>query len=146
MAANPISFIGGTLGVVVGVPATEDASGFGALTYVTVGDVTVGPETGDESEDLSVTTLAGRTKHANGAKDGGSRNIAYIYNASDAGQIIIRANNNGAAQVSCKLTDADGKIEYFYGVMANFKRPERSASATKIESGTIRTNSATITV
>ena len=145
-AANLLTNIGSTFAVVVGVPATEDPAGFTALTYVTVGDIIVAPETGDETEDVSETTLAGRTKHANGAKDGGSRNISMLYNKTDAGQVILRANNNGASQISCKLTDANGDVSYFYGVVANLKRPERAASGKIIESGVIRINSATIQV
>lgn len=141
-----ISYIGATLGISVATPATVDAAGFGALTYTAVGKVISIGETGDESEDISIPLLSGRTLHVNGAKDGGSRDFAYQYEVADAGQVLIRANTNNNVDVSVKITDPDGKIEYFYGRLANVKRTERTSSAYKGEKGQIRVNSDVITV
>lgn len=141
-----ISYIGAVVAVSAATPATEDAAGFGALTYTTVGNMISFAETGDESEDITIPLLAGRTIHVNGAKNGGSRAFAYQYEVADAGQVILRANNNGNTTISCKITDPDGKIEYFHGRVANIKRTERTSSAYKGEAGEIRVNSNTITV
>lgn len=146
MPANLISYVGAVIAVSATSPATEDSSGFAALTYTTVGNATVAPETGDEVADVTADLLSGRTKHANGPKDGGARNIAYIYDASDAGQVIVRANNNTNTACSIKITDPDGKIEYVNGLLANFKRAERVGATGKIESGVIKVNTATVVV
>ena len=141
-----ISYIGATLGVSVAVPATVDAAGFGALTYTAVGAMISIGETGDESEDITIPLLAGRTLHVNGAKDGGSRDFAYQYEIADAGQILLRANTNNNTDVSFRITDPDGKIEYFYGRVAGAKRSERTSSAYKGEKGQLRVNSNVVTV
>lgn len=141
-----ISYIGTVVAVSVATPATEDASGFGALTYTTVGQMITFGETGDEAEDITIPLLAGRTLHVNGAKNGGSRAFAYQYEVADAGQVILRAQNNSNVTVSVKITDPDGKIEYFHGRVANIKRTERTSSAYKGEAGEFRVNSAVITV
>lgn len=141
-----ITYVGATLGVVAATPATEDAAGFGALTYVAVGKLISIGETGDEAEDVTVPLLAGRTLHLNGAKDGGARDFAYQYELTDPGQVILRAQNNGQTTVSFKITDPDGKIEYFHGLVANLKMAERTSSAYKGQKGQLRVNSAVITV
>ena len=141
-----ISYIGTVVAVSVATPATEDTSGFGALTYTTVGQMITFGETGDEAEDITIPLLAGRTLHVNGAKNGGSRAFAYQYEVADAGQVILRAQNNSNVTVSVKITDPDGKIEYFHGRVANIKRTERTSSAYKGEAGEFRVNSAVITV
>jgi hypothetical protein len=141
-----ISYIGGTVAVSVATPGTVDASGFGALTYTVVGNMISFGETGDEAADISIPLLSGRTLHVNGAKDGGSRKFAYQYELSDAGQVLIRANTNNNTDVSVKITDPDGKIEYFYGRIANLKRSERTSAAFKGESGEFRVNSAVVIV
>lgn len=141
-----ISNIGVLLGVSVASPATVDAAGFGALTYTNVGALISIGETGDESEDISIPLVAGRTLHVNGAKDGGSRDFAYQYEIADAGQVLLRANNNNNTDVSFRITDADGKIEYFYGRIANLKMNERTSSTYKGQTGQLRVNSNVITV
>lgn len=141
-----ISYIGATVAVVAAAPATEDAAGFGALSYTAVGLMVSFGETGDEAEDIEIPLLSGRTKHVNGARNGGSREFAYQYESADAGQNILRTNSNNNVDVSVKITDPDGKIEYFYGRVANLKRTERTSSQYKGEMGEFRVNSAVIVV
>ena len=141
-----ISYIGAVVAVSATTPATEDASGFGALSYTTVGQMISFGQTGDEAEDISIPLLAGRTLHVNGAKNGGSRAFAYQYEIADAGQIILRAQNNSNTTVSVKITDPDGKIEYFHGRVANIMRTERTSSSYKGEAGEFRVNSNVIVV
>lgn len=141
-----ISYIGATLGVVASTPATVDASGFGALTYVTCGKIVSFGQTGDTSEDIGVALLEGRNVHVNGLKDGGAVPFAYQYELTDAGQVILRAQSNSNTTVSFKITDPDGKIEYFHGVVANVQQNERAAGSYKGQSGEVRINSPVITV
>lgn len=141
-----ISYIGATLAVVAATPATVDASGFGALSYVSCGKIISFGQTGDTSEDIGVPYLAGRNEHVNGIKDGGALPFAFTYDIADAGQIILRAQSNSQTTVSFRITDPDGKIEYFHGVVANIQQNERSSGSYKGQSGEVRVNSAVITV
>ena len=142
-----ISYIGATVAVCVGTPATVDASGFAAVgTYITAGQIVEWGETGDVTEDITVTTLVGRTLHTNGAKDGGGIPFGLQYELTDAGQVIIRAQNNGNNDVCVKITDPDGKIEYSVGRMANVRQMKRVAGAYKGMTGVFRVNSAVVTV
>lgn len=142
-----ISYIGATVAVVVGTPATFDTAGFAAVgSYIIAGQIVTWGATGDVTEDVNVTTLAGRTYHTNGAKDGGAIDFGLQYELADAGQVIIRAQNNGNNDVCVKITDPDGKIEYSVGRMANVRQMDRVAGSYKGMTGVFRVNSAVVTV
>ena len=127
-----ISFIGSTLSIVSGSPATEDASGYEALSYVEVGLVVSFGELGDESEDIAFDLLKpGRKTHVNGVKDLGEIPVTIEYARADAGQVIVRAAANGNTTHSFVVTDSDGDDYYFQGLIANLKDLERTASRYK---------------
>ena len=46
--------------------------------------------------------------------------------------------------MSCKITDPDGKLAYFYGLVANVQDQERNNSNFKGLTGVFRVNSATV--
>lgn len=146
--ADPKSYIGALVQAIAAVPGTIDSSGYATLfsgSPSTIGKIiTVGP-IGDQHADITVTTLAGRTLHANGAADGGNVPIGFAYDpATDAGQQLMLTNNGTNNPVSFKITDPDGKITYFYGVISNFQDNQRDASSMKGFTFTIRVNNATI--
>lgn len=136
-----------TIAHAVGEPATENAAGYEALTWVEVGEVVSIGEYGDTSEDVAVTKLKdGRTEHFNGAKDGGEMPVTCVREAADAGQVLVEANANTNQTVSTRITDPNGDIEYSYGRLANFRRPERTASSYDGVTYAVRRNSGTVTV
>ncbi len=142
-----ITYIGAAVAVVVGTPATFDSAGFAAVgTYIVAGEIVQWGGTGDVSEDATITTLAGRTVHANGAKDGGAIDFTLRYEVADAGQVIMRAQNNGNNDVCVKITDPDGKVEYSVGRIANLRQMARTAGTIKGMEGQFRVNSAVVTV
>lgn len=145
MAVN--SFIGAVIAVSANTPATVDGSGFAALTYTTVGLVTSFGAVGDSSEAINYTTLAGRTYHLNGAKDGGEVQIGYAYeSAGDSGQTIIKNGSNGSTTHSFKITDPDGKITYFHCLLANLQHAERTPQNHKGMTFIARVNSPLVEV
>lgn len=136
-----ITYIGSTLGVFAGTPATEDAAGYGdvGMTYQEIGKIISIGEIGDKSEDVSFDLLkSGRKTHVNGVKDIGEINVMVEYDAADAGQDIIIAANNSNASHSFEVTDADGENIWFYGTIANVTDPERTANTYKALTFTIR--------
>ncbi|QBX34590.1 hypothetical protein E4191_07605 [Paracoccus liaowanqingii] len=141
-----ITYIGALVSVSAGPPATVDAAGFAAKTYSTVGKITEWGETGDQSEDVTETTLEGRTYHANGALDGGSIPFTFLIDGVDAGQTLLRTANNTNDEVSARITDPDGQIIYYHGKVANLRDRARNASTIKGLTGEFRVNSATVRV
>lgn len=143
-----ISYIGATFAIVAATPATYDSAGYAALTWTaSVGEVVSWGPTGDVHEDIAVTEVStGRTKHINGAKDGGAIDFTIKYAVSDAGQVIMRTNNGTNTAVSVRITDPDGKIEYSTGIIANLRQMERTAGQYKGFTGQYRVNSVVVTV
>lgn len=127
-----ISFIGSTLSIVASTPASEDQSGYEALSFTEVGKVVSIGELGDESEDIAFDLLKpGRRTHVSGVKDLGEIPVTIEYDKSDAGQDILRAANNGNTTHTFKVTDSDGDDYYFQGLVANVRDLERTASQYK---------------
>lgn len=144
---SEVSNVGVAIAVVAATPATTDASGFAALTWTaTVGFVTMWGETGDASENIAIPYLSGRTLHVNGGVDGGAVPFSYTYNNTDAGQVILRNNNNGQTTVSVRETHTDGRVNYYFGKVANVKTVEKSSKSNKAQTGEIRVNSVVINV
>lgn len=140
-----ISYIGATIACVVAKPATTDLSGFAALTWTAViGEITEWGELGDSSADISIPKLSGRNTHVNGALDGGSVDCMFAFENADAGQVILRAQSNSANDVSFRVTDPDGRIEYFFGRVANVRDKKRTNNDWKGMSAQIRINSPVI--
>jgi len=138
-----ISFIGSTLGLVASTPATEDESGYGALTTVVVGKVVSISELGDTSEDITWTLLAeGRVNHLNGGKDLGNISVVVEYDRSDAGLALLEAGNNTNTNHSFLITDTDGDKYYFQGIIADLITSARDASTYKGMTFTMRGNTA----
>lgn len=138
------SYIGSKVSMVAGAPATFDAAGYKAQVHVEIkGIVDVG-EIGDQQNDIVVDTLIGRVEHVNGSSDLGEIAVSYNFISDDAGQILVRAAAGTNTAQSFKVEDADGKIAFFMGVVANVRDRARSSSEYKGETFVIRGNTAVV--
>lgn len=128
----PGTQVGTSVYIAEGAPATEDITGFEALTWIEIWGVQTVPDTGFESNDVTVILLkSGVVLHSNGSQDGGTLVIPYVYKKSDAGQQHIRNNVNSADEHSIKIVDEDGDIEYGTGVIGSNRRMARDADTHK---------------
>lgn len=86
-----MSYIGSTFKVAATTPATFDETGYESLSLTEVGEVISHTAIGDTYGDQSVTLLkTGRTKHSNGAADGGTVTIMIDgEDFTDAGLAIL---------------------------------------------------------
>lgn len=134
-----ISYIGSTLSIAASTPSSEDASGYGAISYIVVGKVISIGEVGDTSEDITFDLLAsGRRSHVNGVKDLGEISVVLETDLSDAGLAVLKAANNGNTTHSFEITDSDGESVYFQGLVANLRDSERTANTYKGSSFVMR--------
>lgn len=139
-----ISYIGSKVSLVAGLPATFDSAGYDALTFVEIkGIVDVG-EIGDQQNDIAIDTLVGRVEHVNGSSDLGEIAVSYSFIDADAGQVLVRAAAGTNSAYSFEVEDADGKLAYFHGIIANSRDRARSSSEYKGETFVIRGNSAVV--
>ncbi|MDD9726142.1 hypothetical protein PVV74_11805 [Roseovarius sp. SK2] len=135
MADAPTTLVGVTVAIAASVPATEDASAYGAISTTEIGKVLSVPETGNTSNAGTVTLLKnGVTQHYNGSKVVAPFTIPYVYDLDDAGQAIVRANENGTTECTLEITDPDGDVYYIQGVIGSVMQAAREPDAYKGES------------
>lgn len=139
--------IGTELHAVVGKPATFDAAGFAALSWVEVLGVISIPERGDTVADVNEATLKdGRVEHFAGQKDGGSLSVPIKHIEGDAGQALLKGAAGLNTTVSFKEVDIDGTVTYYYGRVAEMRRRESTTSSFKGWMASVRVNSARLEV
>lgn len=135
MADAPTSLVGVTVAIAASVPSTEDVSDYAAISTSEIGKVVSVPETGNTSNAGTVTLLKnGITQHFNGSKVVAPFTVPYVYDLSDAGQVIVRANENGTTECMLEITDPDGDVYYIQGVIGSVMQAAREADAYKGES------------
>jgi hypothetical protein len=145
--ADLISFIGSQLGIVAGTrDATADESDYDAKTYVKVGKVVSIGAMGDTSTSIAINLLKeGRTVFVNGEKTLGEITVTIAVDVSDTAQGTIEAGANTNTNYWFEVTDLDGKIYYFQGILANYVMNERSTGNYKGATFVIRGNSGIVT-
>lgn len=138
------SLTGAIIEVAVGEPATNDAAGFKAMTWVQVVGVVNFGEWGDTENDVTEPLLsAGRVIHTNGVSDGGEATIAIQYRDADAGADVIRDNSGGNQLVSIKKTYPEsGDVECATGVFTSPRHREASNDSVRGFTSIARINTA----
>ena len=126
MADTPKLKVGTLLLASVAVPATEDAAGYGALTYTDVGYIEDPGEHGGEATVTNFTPVkTGVIDKLKGSIDYGSKDITMAAIGDDAGQSLLSGAFDGAnknAIVSIKTVDQEGNIDYFMCYVTRFRR------------------------
>lgn len=141
-----ITYIGSTLAVAVGKPATEDATTYKALAWSDIGKIISIGEVGDSSEDVTIPLLeTGRTVHVNGVQDIGDIAITAEFDSDDARQTLMRGASGTNTSYSFRVRDADNNEQYFNAVVADYRVTERTASSFKGIMFAIRGQSAIVT-
>ena len=113
---------GSTLAIATGSPATYDATGFTALTYVVVGEVTDIGEVGREYAVVNHSPVGSRIiRKLKGSYNNGSMNIQMARDTSNAGQTAMRAALLSDADFSFKITLQDLSKIHFVGKVTSFK-------------------------
>jgi hypothetical protein len=113
---------GSTIGIATGTPATYDATGFNALTFTTVGEVTDIGEFGKEYNLVSHTPVGGRqVKKFKGSYNNGSIQVQMGRDSSNAGQTAMKTALASDASYSFKITLQDLTKIYFTGKVMSYK-------------------------
>lgn len=136
--------------VVQDSPATFDALGYEALTYVEVGEVTDLPEYGPNTEVVTHQPLkTGITEKYSGFTDNGSLAVGLGQDANDAGQAILRDSqdlSNKGSQYSFKTVFPDGTVDYYTGGVFSFTTNPGAANSIVASTAQIEINSAIVRV
>jgi len=111
-------------------PATRDETGYAALTYTEVKQITSVNPYGTMVSAVEFNTLSGGAKQtAKGQKDYGGVGGDYVYDSEDAGQNILRADVlTTTSELSVKIELPDGSVSYSGGPSLNAQRNIGSAN------------------
>ncbi len=133
------------IALVAGVPATEDAAGYAALTYINVGEVTSIGAYGSTTDVITHMPLAtGRVEKFKGFTNNGSIAMDMARDAADLGQIALSSGADGAnknAQHSFKVTYPSGDIDYFQARIFGYSKNPGGANSIVSASTSVEVNS-----
>jgi hypothetical protein len=117
------SFTDTTYAISAGLPATYDASGYGAttITYTTIGKVESFPEFGSERQINEFEPINGAVEYLKGTARYGSGDMVMADVPADAGQVILKAADASANHYSMKITYPDGEIHYLDVLVSKWK-------------------------
>lgn len=103
-------------------PATYDVAGFGALTYLDIGEVTnIDGQLGRIYNLITHTPLASRTvRKYKGSRNAGSANVAMALDFGDPGQDLARTALNDDEAYSFRITLPSGVIIFYQAMVMSF--------------------------
>lgn len=112
---------GSTFKISAGVPATFDSTGFGALTYTLVGEVTDMGEVGRKYNIVNHNPISNRrTQKIKGSYDPGTISLKFARDYSDNGQVMLTTAAASDSPYAVMITLQNGKKLYFTGLVASF--------------------------
>lgn len=113
---------GSTIALSAAQPATYDGTGYAALTYTNIGEVSDLGEFGRVYNVVKYNTIATRaTTKRKGSYDEGTMQLKVGLDNDDAGQILAKAASESDNDYSFLLTLQDGTKYYFQSQVASFK-------------------------
>lgn len=132
MTTDSLAFssIGSTIAITATAPATLDASGFGALSYVSVGEVT---DIGTFGETIAKVThvplSTGVTIKRKGVIDAGDITLKMARAPTDAGQVVLKAALASNSTYSFCVTLQSGTKLYFLALVMSYTTTIGAAGA-----------------
>lgn len=113
---------GSTLSCSVTAPATYDAAGYGALSYVAIGEITdLGQGLGRKYNVVTHKPIANSQQiDKKGSYALPQIDLVMAWDQSDAGQDLCRAASLDNSILSFKLVKQGGDIRYFTGQVSEF--------------------------
>ena len=113
---------GVTLGISLAAPATHDITGFDALTFINVAEITNIGEFGKEWQLVTHNPLATRgTKKGKGSFNNGTLSPSLALDPDDAGQTAMKTALESDDPAYFVVTLQDGTIYYLTGLVMSFK-------------------------
>ena len=99
-----------------GLPTTYDAAGFAAKTYVEIKQVSNIGDFGSTFAEITFTGISDRVvQKLKGSENIGTQAVDMAYDATDTGQIRVRAAQREDASSAFKIIFQDGSTFYYMG-------------------------------
>ena len=121
MASSAFTSAGTTVAVSASLPASYNATGYGALTYTDIGEITEAGEFGRSYELITHNPLGDReTYKRKGSYNSGTLALQMARVPADAGQVLLVAAVDLDTSQSFEVTLQDGTILYFTGQVMSY--------------------------
>jgi hypothetical protein len=142
MASNVFTSAGTTIAVAASNPATNDQSGYEALSFSTIGEVTDLGEFGRVYALVTHTPLATRAVvKRKGSYNDGTVTMSLAVDDADAGQVILDTAVDDDDDYSFKVTTQNGTSYYFQAQTMSFPIAVGSADQIVNRNVTLEINS-----
>jgi hypothetical protein len=146
-----VSSVGTIVSVDDAAPATYDAAGFGALTWIACGELAELPAFGAEAALATHTPLStGIVAKRRGSLNYGSVALTMAVSEDDAGQTLLQTAAEAAAgtdaSVSIKVELVNGEIQYFTAQVMSYKVNVGNADAITMAEVTLEIDNAVVKV
>jgi hypothetical protein len=133
-ATNIELSVGTVISATASQPATEDQTGYEALSWTVVGEVTDIGESGGSATITTFTPVAsGVVNKRKGSIDYGTMALAIAKDAADTGQILLKAGFDGAQRDTVHsflvAEPNSGDEAYFMGSISSFTTVRGDANA-----------------
>jgi hypothetical protein len=116
------SSAGSTLKISASLPATFNASGYSALMYTNIAELTNIGSVGEETEMITHNPIATRgVVKVKGSKNLGSIDLEMAYIPNDPGQQLLQTAQDDDADYAFEMTLQDNTKVYFLGKVTSFK-------------------------
>ena len=125
-----ISSIGTCMAFASAKPATEDAAGYAALTWVTSGEATNVGDVGPDNQVITFDTVCdGKVNKRMGATNYGQQNLVLAYDKDNNAQAILETKVDDKTSVSVRetLPGTAGTL-YYMAYVASLKTQSGSSS------------------
>jgi len=119
MASKAFTVAGTTFSVSAAAPATFDSTGFAALTYTAIGEITDGGSYGRTYNPVTHNPITDRKTYTRkGSYSDGAMTLQMaVADGGDAGQTILATALNSDAPISVKVAFPDGSVNYFTAIV-----------------------------
>lgn len=146
-ATEAYSPIGSFISIALALPTAQTATAYAELDFIEVAEVDNIGEYGPESSTQSRTALKdGVVRKRKGPRNYGALPLTMALVPGDEGHVAMLAAEAQPGPVSIMVTQGDGTIEYFRGLVMSYKRNIGGAeSGTTMASANIEIDSPIVT-
>jgi len=121
MATGAQTVAGTVLGVSSALPSSEDSTGYAALTFTDIGEITDMGSYGKEYNEVTFNPIDDRkTYKFKGSYNQGSMTISLGRVTTDGGQTELLTALDSDADVAFEVAFQDGSIQYFSGKVMSY--------------------------
>jgi len=129
------------------LPATYDQTGYEALSWSAVGEVTEIPAFGSVYNLITHSPLGERrVVKKKGSVNDGSMTLNFAADAADAGQGVLKTAHTSDTEISVKITYPDGEDDYFTALVMGYQVNPGNVDSIKSDSVTMELVTAPVNV